>query len=288
MVLRIIMAPDDTPNYKETGRRLSPVLSKIILQAEEDNRQILTTKDFVEFYEITDTYARKMIAHLVETGWLVRVGPGKYQLQPAKTGLDPYPSADKFVAAGQLSPDGFIAFGSAAEYHGLTTQVFQSVTIATTKRGRIHAGTPVRIEYVHVSPRNFVGFQNSSKAPNVLVATVERTLIDVLDRPDYSGGISDIPEIFRRAAARAKIDKILELLPTYRSKSLVQRAGFMLEAFGYRLTAEQEQQLQKWSQGNFAYLFAVGHAGTDRQKRYSSKWRLVINAVGFLPEEKAG
>jgi predicted transcriptional regulator of viral defense system len=281
MVLRMIMAPDDTPDFRETGRRLSPVLSKIILQAEEDNRQILTTKDFVEYYAITDTYARKMIAHLVETGWLVR-------LQPAKTGLDPYPSADKFVAAGQLSTDGFIAFGSAAEYHGLTTQVFQSVTVATTKRGRIREGPPVRIEYVHTNLHNFVGFQNISKAPNVRVATIERTLLDVLDRPDYSGGISDIPEIFRRAYSRAKVDKILEYLPTYRSKSLVQRIGFMLQAFGYQLTSEHEQELQKYSQGNYAYLFTPGYSGTDSHSRYNSKWRLVINAPGFMPEEKVG
>jgi predicted transcriptional regulator of viral defense system len=277
-----------TPNFRELGRRLSPALSKIILQAEEDNRQILTTKDFVEFYEITDSYARKMIAHLVETGWLVRVGPGQYQLLPAKTGLDPYPSADKFVAAGQLSRDGFIAFGSAAEYHGLTTQVFQSVTVTTVKRGRTLEGPAIRVEFVHVRPENFVGFQNVSKAPNVRVATIERTLIDVLDRPDYSGGVSDIPEIFRRGLSRAHVDKIFEYLPTYRSKSLVQRVGFMLDAFGYGLTSEQEQVLQKWSKGNYAYLFTAGYPGTDRHRRYSSKWRLVINAPGFIPQEKAG
>lgn len=282
------MAPGDTPNFKEEGRRLSQVLSKIILQAEEDNQQILTTNDFVEFYQITDSYARKMIAHLVETGWLVRVGPGKYQLQPAKTGLDPYPSADKFVAAGQLSKDGFIAFGSAAEYHGLTTQVFLSVTVASTKRGCVREGPPVRIEYVHVNPQNFVGFQKISKAPNVKVATIERTLLDVLDRPDYSGGISDIPEIFRRALSRAKVDKILEYLPTYRSKSLVQRIAFMLETFGYQLTPQQEQELQRLSKGNYAYLFTRGYPGTDSQRRYNSKWRLVINAPGFHSAQQAG
>jgi len=278
----MMMTPDDTPSFRETGRRLSPVLSKIILQAEEDNRQILTTSDFVDFYKITASYARKMIARLVETGWLVRIGPGKYQLQPARTGLDPYPAADKFVAAGQLSKDGFIAFGSAAEYHGLTTQVFQSVTVATKKRGRIHEGPPVRIDYVHISASNFIGFQNSSKAPDMRVASVERTLIDVLDRPEYSGGISDIPEIFRRASARASVQKIIDLLPSYRSKSLVQRVGFMLEAFGYKVTHEQEQELQTWSAGNVAYLFTPGHSGTDTRSRYSSNWRLVINAPGFL------
>lgn len=273
-------------NFTEKGRPLSPVLSKIILQAEEDNRQILTPKDFANFYDISGSYARKMIANLVEAGWLVRIGAGKYQLQPAKTGLDPYPSADKFVAAGQLSPEAFIAFGSAAEYHGLTTQVFTTVFMATPKRTRITEAPPVRIHYVHVKEQNLLGFEKISKGPNVRVATVERTLIDAIHRPDLCGGISDLAELFQRGSKRANVETLLNYLPTYHSKSLVQRVGYMLECFGYRLAPEQQRYLQELSQGNYAYLFAPGSPGTDNQHRYSSKWRLVVNAPGFAFEEK--
>lgn len=225
-----------------------------------------------------------MIAHLVETGWLIRIGPGEYQLLPAKTGLDPYPSADKFVASGQLSGDGFIAFGSAAEMHGLTTQIFQSVFVATTKRSHVRKGPPVRIVYVHVKEDNFIGFQHSNRAPDVKLATIERTLIDAANRPDLCGGISDLHEIFRKGILQAKPEKILESLPSYGSKSLIQRMGFMMEAFGYKLSKSQEQNLQAWSAGNFTYLFNSKQAGTDKHKRYSSKWRLVINAPGFLQQ----
>jgi predicted transcriptional regulator of viral defense system len=128
----------------------------------------------------------------------------------------------------------------------------------------------------------------ASRGPNVKVATVERTLIDAVDRADLCGGISDVPEIFRRGRSRAKVDGILEILPTYRSKSLIQRMGFMLEAFGFPLSSEQERRLQELSQGNFAYLFAPGHLGTTAHHSHSNKWRLVINADGFLPQEKVG
>jgi predicted transcriptional regulator of viral defense system len=280
------MKSNKTTHFQEQGRPLSATLSKIILQAEEDNRHILMPKDFVDFYHISDGYARKMIVQLVKAGWLIRLGPGEYQLQPAKTGLDPYPSADKFIVAGQLSRNDFIAYGSAAEYHGLTTQIFQSVMVATLKRNKVYEGPPVRIEYFHVAKENFIGFQNISKAPNVRIASVERTLIDAVDRSDLCGGISDLPEIFRRASQRAQIDKILEYLPSYHSKSLVQRIGFMLQSFGYPLTTKQERYLQKWSQGNTAYLFAKNQLGTDTHDRYSAKWRLMINAPGFISNEK--
>jgi predicted transcriptional regulator of viral defense system len=272
------MAEKDTSSFIERGRPLSPVLSKIILQAEED---------FVEFYDVSSSYARKMIAGLVDKGWLVRVGRGQYQLQPAKTGLDPYPSADKFVTAGQLSRNGFIAFGSAAEYHGLTTQVFQSVFVATTGRTRSRKSPPVPIEYIHVASENFLGFKPSTKAPDVQMATVERTLIDAIDRPELCGGISDIAEIFKRGCQRADADKILEYLPSYHSKSLTQKVGYMLENFGCKVTHQQMQKLQKWSDGNYAYLFGRNKPGLSAHQQYNNKWRLVINAPGFEGKEQA-
>ena len=273
-------------NFKRQGRPLSAVLSKIILQSEEDNRQILTPADFVEFYKISSGYARKMIAELVNKGWLVRIAKGQYQLQPAKTGLKPYPLADKFITAGQLSRDGFIAFGSAAEYHGLTTQVFQSVIVATPSRTKVSEHSTIRIEYIHINPDNFVGFQAISKAPDVKVATLERTLIDAIDRPELCGGISDVIEILKRGRSQLKVDKILEYLPTYNSKSVVQRVGYLLELFKYQMTTQQETKLQKLSKGNYAYLFSRKQLGTDSQPRYSKKWRLVINAPGFDEQEQ--
>src|SRR5205809_795907 len=102
-------------NYEQEGRPLTPTLSRIILAAAEENRQILPIADFKEFYGISDRYAAKMASKLIDDGWLVRVKRGRFQLQPARTGLDPFPMGDKFVVAGQYAPDGFIAYGSAAE-----------------------------------------------------------------------------------------------------------------------------------------------------------------------------
>ena len=91
--------------------------------------------------------------------------------------------------------------------------------------------------------------------------------------------------MFRRGCPRANIEKILKYLPTYHSKSLVQRAAFVLEAFGCKFSADQEALLQSWSKGNSAYLFTRHKMGSDSNQNYSSKWRLVINAPGFLPQK---
>lgn len=271
-------------DYAQDGRPLSGTLSRIILTAEEENRQILTVADFKQFYDISDGYARKMIADLVERGWLVRAGRGHYQLQSAKTGLDPIPMGEKFVIAGQYAPEGFIAYGSAAEYHGLTTQVFQIVLMATPRLRQSLTISNTRVRFVRIKPENLVGTQPLRKGPNVSVATVERTIIDAIDRPDLCGGISDLPEILRRGRSKAQVGRMIDYLPSYRSKSLVQRVGYLLETFGYSVSEEDRARMHGWCKGSTTYLFPKQQVGSSDHKAFSKEWTLVINAPGFASE----
>ncbi len=268
------------------GRPLPATASKIILTAEEENRQILTVADFMRFYKISASYARKMISELVRTGWLIRIAKGQYQLLSAKTGLDPFPMGDKFVLACQAFPDGFIAYGSAAEHHGLSLQVFNSVVIANTERSGMRDIGRLSVQLVKVAPTNYLGFQSLNRGPSVKVATLERTLIDCVDRPDLAGGISDLVELLERGKKRADIEKVIDLLGSYSSKSLIKKVGFLLEQFDYPLTEAQTERLLTMSSGVKAYLFSIRLPGTSKTK-YSKKWRLIVNASGFYRKQTA-
>jgi predicted transcriptional regulator of viral defense system len=268
------------------GRPLPATASKIILTAEEENRQILTVADFMRFYKISASYARKMISELVRTGWLIRIAKGQYQLLSAKTGLDPFPMGDKFVLACQAFPDGFIAYGSAAEHHGLSLQVFNSVIIANTERSGMRDIGRLSVQLVKVAPTNYLGFQSLNRGPSVKVATLERTLIDCVDRPDLAGGISDLVELLERGKKRADIEKVIDLLGSYSSKSLIKKVGFLLEQFDYPLTEAQTETLLTMSSGVKAYLFSMRLPGTSKTK-YSKKWRLIVNASGFYRKHTA-
>lgn len=275
-------------DYIQEGRPLSSQLSRMILTAEEENRHILRVADFKEFYKTTDSNARTMISQLVEKGWLVRIGRGCYQLQPAKTGLDPYPISDKFIVAGQFAVDSFIAYGSAAEYHGLTTQIFQNVLLATTRRRKQMALPKLRIRLILIEPENFVGYQKMTKAPNVQIATIERTVIDAIKRPDLCGGISDVLEILNRARSKTNIQRIIDYLPTYHSKSLIQRVGYLLDTLHFGLKDSDKQLLLSMCHGSKAYLFPRKQNGTTKEHHYSKEWQLVVNAPGFMPQQAKG
>ena len=187
---------------------------------------------------------------------------------------------DKFVLACQAFPDGFIAYGSAAEQHGLSLQVFNSVIIANTERSGTRTIGSLNVQLVKVAATNYLGFQALSRGPSVKVATLERTLIDCIDRPDLAGGICDLVDILERGKKRADIDRIIELLSGYSSKSLIKKVGFLLEQFDYPLTNAQTDLLLRMSSGVKTYLFSMRIPGTSKSK-YSRKWRLIVNAPGF-------
>jgi hypothetical protein len=117
------------------------------------------------------------------------------------------------------------------------------------------------------------------------VATIERTVLDAIDRPDLCGGISDLPDILNRARGRLKLELLMEYLPTYRSKSLVSKVGWLLEAFEYEVPPTAEQQMLDWSAGVKSYLFSSRTPGADGVIEYSNKWGLLINAHGFKRKE---
>jgi len=212
----------------------------------------------------------------------MRIAKGQYQILPARTGLDPFPLGDKFVLACQSFPNGFIAYGSAAEHHGLSLQVFNSVLIATPDHSGMKELGNISIQLVKVNKGNYVGYESLNRGPGVKVATVERTIIDCIDRPDLAGGISDLIEILHRGKSRVRIDSVIALLPSYASKSLSKKVGFLFEQFEYPMTEAQMSELLEISRGVKAYLVSSKLPGSTERKHYSKKWQLIINAPGFL------
>ena len=116
------------------------------------------------------------------------------------------------------------------------------------------------------------------------VATIARTLIDAIDRPEWCGGISDVREILNRARSKASVDKIIEYLPSYRSKSLIQRVGYLLDTFSVGLKPSGKQRLLKICEGSKVYLFSRKTRASSDAQYYLREWQLVVNASGFWRE----
>lgn len=106
----------------------------------------------------------------------------------------------------------------------------------------------------------------------VPVTNLERTLIDIVVRPQYAGGIHEVCRAYEAARGRASINKLLatlgemELLYPYH-----QAIGFLAERAGFR-----QQPVERLRQFDMEFDFYLVHG--MKKMEYSERWKL------FYPE----
>jgi len=106
---------------------------------------------------------------------------------------------DPFLVASRLAPDAVLGYHTALSFHGRDHSVsqrfeFLTATAARTLRFRSWQFRPVAFPKVlrRIKKETF-GVQEAERVGlPVHVTTLERTLVDVLDRPDLGGGWEEI------------------------------------------------------------------------------------------------
>ncbi|HPM75673.1 MAG TPA: hypothetical protein PK961_01180 [bacterium] len=104
------------------------------------------------------------------------------------------------------------------------------------------------------------------------VTNVERTLIDIVVRPNYGGGVAEVLQAFRLAKGRLSTNN---LLATYKQLNFVypyhQAIGFYLERAGYGAAA-----VRAFRALEMKYDFYLDH--NMRETSYNKPWRLYVPA----------
>ncbi|HUT99891.1 MAG TPA: type IV toxin-antitoxin system AbiEi family antitoxin domain-containing protein [Myxococcota bacterium] len=211
-------------------RTLSKNEARVILELEWQGRTTVTLSDLHEMLDASESYARYLAYRLVKKGWLERLRPGLFQLVPANRGRDGVADTNPLAAGAVLVSPYFFSFGTACTHHGLTEQRFSEVYLACRERRAVENIRGIRYVFVRVPERRFFGFTavRVLGAP-VQMATLERALLDAIDRPRYSGGIGEVSRISMRAAPRISWDMLVALTRRWGSSALAQRLGYFLE-----------------------------------------------------------
>lgn len=227
-------------------RTLSRTEAKVVLDLEWRNQKTVTLAELREALGASDSYARKFAHGLVKKGWLERLRPGLFQLVPADRGRAGVADTHPLTAGAVLVDPYFFSFGTACTHHGLTEQAFAEVYLACQERQRPETIRGKRYVFVYVAEKRFFGFAETNVLGQaVQMATIERALLDAIDRPRYVGGIGEVSRIAARAASRLSWGLLLELLRKWRSSALVQRVGYFLDLHGVGVPEEARGALLK-------------------------------------------
>jgi len=157
---------------------------------------------------------KALLSYHQKRGRLLRVRRGLYVTVP-KAGSGELHLPDPFLVASKLAPDAVLAYHTALEFHGCAYSYRYETTVLTRShlrpfsfRGRSYRSlSPPVVLSRHGQP--WFGVQTmdyhglAGITVPVTVTSIERTLVDVLDRTDLGGGWE---EIWRSLAMIERLD----------------------------------------------------------------------------------
>jgi predicted transcriptional regulator of viral defense system len=139
-----------------------------------------------------------ILAYHQKTGRVVRVRRGLYAVIPAGADPDSYP-VDPFLVAAKLTRDAVLSHHTALEFHGRAYSVQERFTYSASRplgplmfRSHVFQGTRFPQALRRAGKESFGVSSTERAGMEIRVTSLERTLVDVLDRPDLSGSWEEI------------------------------------------------------------------------------------------------
>jgi predicted transcriptional regulator of viral defense system len=181
---------------------------------------IFSPVDVDRFLGVSRLNTNRILSNMVRKGLAVRVERGKYALSSSFDELDVY------EIVSEIFKPSYLAFWSALHYHGMTDQVPRMIFLVTTRRKRPFMLQGQWVRYVTLSRRFFFGYERNGK---VVVSDREKTVIDCLMHPEYSGGVG---QVFGALSEELEGSKLVEYCLRTGSPAVASRLGYLLDRKG--------------------------------------------------------
>ncbi|MCF8045289.1 MAG: type IV toxin-antitoxin system AbiEi family antitoxin domain-containing protein [Desulfarculaceae bacterium] len=141
---------------------------------------------------------KSLLTYYLKQGRIIPIRRGLYATVPA--GGDPAStSVDPFLVAAKLTPDATLAYHTALEFHGKAYSVYMRLhyvserkSMPLTFQGHEFIRAPVPPALPAKGEEMFGITRRNRSGVKLRVTSLERTLVDVLDRPELSGSWEEI------------------------------------------------------------------------------------------------
>ena len=175
-----------------------------------------------------------LLKHHLKVGNIKRLSREVFAAVPAHLSAE-HLMVDRFAAASKLRPDGVLGYHSALELHGAAYSEFNQVQLI--RRGRPALADlpfgPCRFvnppkPLLDAGRTDYLTVAMDRLGLSIKVTAIERTLVDVLHRPDIAGGTEEVLQSLDlvRYLDPEKVAEYVELLGI---RSLASLAGWWLE-----------------------------------------------------------
>lgn len=244
---------------------------------------LFTKEEFVRALGVSRT-RDVQLDYYRKRGRLLRVRRGLYATVPPGVEASSL-SLDPFLLAAKLAPDAVIAYHSALALHGRAESHRTTLTTLSSRAVRPFSFQGMR--YVGVRhPRALrtpaargVGVETADRQGiPIRVTGLERTMVDVLDRPDLSGGWEEIWTSLE-AVEYFDLDALIRYALLLGNATTIAKVGFYLESHRQALMVE-DAHLERLRKRRPQGRSTLSRGGREKG-RLVSGWNLVVPAGLF-------
>lgn len=252
---------------------LGPRETELIMNLEKEDRIVFTIDDAKQILGEEGPAVKKVIYRLKNKNRITSIERGKYILSPARAGVEGFWSEHTFNIVPVLIENYYISYWSALNYWELTDQL-PTTTYVACKRSK----DPIevkgqRIKFIKLNKEKFYGYTEEKMAGNKFkIATIEKTIIDSLDKLEYSGGIKTVVKGLKSKTSAINLKKLIELANRFPNQAVVRRVGYLLDHLNM-LNPKLEKSLIE----NFAGYRWLDYSESKEDFEYEKKWGLKVN-----------
>lgn len=248
--------------------------------------------EFIAFLAASGPRSPKTVENLlaqhVHRGRLVHIRRSVYLSVPLGFDAQTAP-VDPYLVAAKLTPDAVLAYHTALQLHGVAYSLFEEFAYCTAAhtrplafRGQRYRPLPFPKALRDAHQEGFAVKAVDRHGLDVRVTSLERTLVDVLDRPAESGGWE---EVWRSLESIEYVnpDVVVDYALLLGSVTTNAKVGFFLDRHRQALMVEDRQldRLRAHLPRSPYYLAPSdrqsGRAGEPgRRGKFVARWNLVV------------
>jgi predicted transcriptional regulator of viral defense system len=255
-----------------------PVSSNLILSLYESNKLIFIPKDVEDITGLKGKHLYRFIQQLINREVILRLRQGKYFIIPQEIGRESKYIGNWYLVAREIANSHlyYISHYSAMDLHNMLTQPLMKIYITSPKQERRKRRTigNVPFEFIYQKREKIWGVQeiwitNTEKAR---VSELERTILDCLSKPKYSGGILEVVKGIGIQKEKINFSKLLDYIKKFNSNVVAKRMGYILEALRIG-DANFINELKRYINNKYYILDPI----LTKNDSFKNDWKLIAN-----------
>ncbi|MBU4343400.1 MAG: hypothetical protein KKG01_07930 [Candidatus Omnitrophica bacterium] len=258
-------------------KRLGEKEIRVISRLSYEKKRIITKEDLDVFFKFDDIERNKIVYRLKKKGIFSTIKRGVYVFSPLEYG-EGGAGINEMLIPPQFFPRNnyYIGYSTMYNYYNLTDQLFQVMYILNTslqRRNKKICG--VIFNFLRVPESRMYGLEKISvEGQEVIISSLERTLLDLVYFNKPVGGIKSALEILKRELKKDRCDarKFIRFVTKFPNIKTRKRIGVLMEEMGY--SDKELTPIIKSVEDTAISSFAGSFKG-----KLNMKWRVIINDI---------